>query len=169
MGPLRAGVEQARTQGKDAVIVDTAGRLQIDEALMDELARIRDATTPHNVLLVLDSMTARRRVGRAGVWERVAFDGIVLTKLDGDARGGAALSARTVTGKPIKLASVGEKLDQLEVFHPDRMASRILGMGDMLTLIEKAEEATGEEDKRAMEQRLLAGEFSSTTSCRARR
>ena len=157
----RAGVEQARTQGKDAVIVDTAGRLQIDDALMDELAQIRDATTPHNVLLVLDSMTGQEAVSVAQAFqERVAFDGIVLTKLDGDARGGAALSARAVTGKPIKLASVGEKLDQLEVFHPDRMASRILGMGDVLTLIEKADEATDEEDKRAMEQRLLAGEFS---------
>jgi signal recognition particle subunit SRP54 len=156
----RAGVEQARSQGKDAVIVDTAGRLQIDEALMDELARIRDETTPHNVLLVLDAMTGQEAVAVALAFqERVAFDGVVLTKLDGDARGGAALSVREVTGKPIKLASVGEKLDQLEVFHPDRMASRILGMGDVLTLIEKAEEATDEEDKRAMEQRLLAGEF----------
>ena len=157
----RAGLEQARSQGKDAVIVDTAGRLQIDDALMDELAHIRDATTPHNVLLVLDSMTGQEAVSVAEAFqERVAFDGIVLTKLDGDARGGAALSARAVTGKPIKFASVGEKLDQLEVFHPDRMASRILGMGDVLTLIEKADEATDEEDKRAMEQRLLAGEFS---------
>jgi signal recognition particle subunit SRP54 len=157
----RAGLEQARSQGKDAVIVDTAGRLQIDDALMDELVHIRDATTPHNVLLVLDSMTGQEAVSVAEAFqERVAFDGIVLTKLDGDARGGAALSARAVTGKPIKFASVGEKLDQLEVFHPDRMASRILGMGDVLTLIEKADEATDDEDKRAMEQRLLAGEFS---------
>ena len=157
----RAGVEQARAQGKDAVIVDTAGRLQIDDALMDELARIRDETTPHNVLLVLDAMTGQEAVAVALAFqERVAFDGVVLTKLDGDARGGAALSVREVTGKPIKLASVGEKLDQLEVFHPDRMASRILGMGDVLTLIEKAEEVVEEEDKRAIEQRLLAGEFS---------
>ena len=156
----RAGVEQARTQGKDVVIVDTAGRLQIDDALMDELARIRDETTPHNVLLVLDAMTGQEAVAVALAFqERVAFDGVVLTKLDGDARGGAALSVREVTGKPIKLASVGEKLDQLEVFHPDRMASRILGMGDVLTLIEKAEEVVEEEDKRAIEQRLLAGEF----------
>jgi signal recognition particle subunit SRP54 len=157
----RAGVEQARAQGKDAVIVDTAGRLQIDDALMDELGRIHAETKPHNVLLVLDAMTGQEAVSVALAFQdRVAFDGVVLTKLDGDARGGAALSVREVTGKPIKLASVGEKLDQLEVFHPDRMASRILGMGDMLTLIEKAEEAVEEEDKRAIEQRLLAGEFS---------
>jgi len=156
----RTGVEQARSQGRDTVIVDTAGRLQIDEALMDELAEIHAETKPHNVLLVLDSMTGQEAVSVALAFsERVAFDGIVLTKLDGDARGGAALSVKAVTGKPIKFASVGEKLDQLEVFHPDRMASRILGMGDMLTLIEKAEEVVAEDDKRAMEQRLLSGEF----------
>jgi signal recognition particle subunit SRP54 len=156
----RAGVEQARSQGRDVVIVDTAGRHQVDEALMDELAEIRDVTKPHNVLLVLDAMTGQEAVNVARAFqEHVAFDGVVLTKLDGDARGGAALSVRAVTGRPIKLASVGEKLDQLEVFHPDRMASRILGMGDVLTLIEKAEEAAEEEDKEAMQQRLLAGEF----------
>jgi signal recognition particle subunit SRP54 len=156
----RIGVEQARSQGRDAVIVDTAGRLQIDEALMDELAEIHAETKPHNVLLVLDSMTGQEAVSVATAFsERVAFDGVVLTKLDGDARGGAALSVKAVTGKPVKFASVGEKLDQLEVFHPDRMASRILGMGDMLTLIEKAEEVVAEDDKRAMEQRLLSGEF----------
>lgn len=156
----RTGVEQARSQGRDTVIVDTAGRLQIDEALMDELAEIHAETKPHNVLLVLDSMTGQEAVSVARAFsERVAFDGVVLTKLDGDARGGAALSVKAVTGKPIKFASVGEKLDQLEVFHPDRMASRILGMGDVLTLIEKAEDAVTEDDKRAMEQRLLAGEF----------
>jgi signal recognition particle subunit SRP54 len=156
----RAGVEQARSQGRDVVIVDTAGRHQVDTALMDELVEIRDATKPHNVLLVLDAMTGQEAVNVATAFqERVAFDGVVLTKLDGDARGGAALSVRAVTGRPIKLASVGEKLDQLEVFHPDRMASRILGMGDVMTLIEKAEEAAEEEDKLAMQQRLLAGEF----------
>jgi signal recognition particle subunit SRP54 len=156
----RTGVDQARSQGRDAVIVDTAGRLQIDEALMDELAQIHAETKPHNVLLVLDSMTGQEAVSVARAFsERVAFDGVVLTKLDGDARGGAALSIKAATGRPIKFASVGEKLDQLEVFHPDRMASRILGMGDMLTLIEKAEEVVAEDDKRAMEQRLLAGEF----------
>ncbi|HET8653767.1 MAG TPA: signal recognition particle protein [Gaiellaceae bacterium] len=155
------GLEQARAQGRDVVIVDTAGRLQIDEELMQELGRIRDATKPTNVLLVLDAMTGQEAVSVAEAFqERVAFDGVVLTKLDGDARGGAALSVKAVTGKPVKLASVGEKLDQLEYFYPDRMASRILGMGDVLTLIEKAEEAASEEDQAAMEARMRAGEFS---------
>ncbi|HET9322729.1 MAG TPA: signal recognition particle receptor subunit alpha, partial [Gaiellaceae bacterium] len=136
------GLEQARAQGRDVVILDTAGRLQIDEELMQELGRVRDATRPTNVLLVLDAMTGQEAVSVAEAFEeRVAFDGVILTKLDGDARGGAALSVKAVTGKPVKLASVGEKLDQLEYFYPDRMASRILGMGDVMTLIEKAEEA----------------------------
>jgi signal recognition particle subunit SRP54 len=157
----KAGVDHARAQGRDVVIVDTAGRLQIDEELMAELGRIRDATRPTNVLLVLDAMTGQEAVSVAEAFqERVAFDGVVLTKLDGDARGGAALSVKAVTGKPVKLASVGEKLDQLEYFYPDRMASRILGMGDVLTLIEKAEEAASEEDQAAMEARMRAGEFS---------
>jgi signal recognition particle subunit SRP54 len=156
----RNGVEQARAQGKDLVIVDTAGRHQVDEALMDELERIRAEVKPHNVLLVLDSMTGQEAVAVAEAFQaKVAFDGIVLTKLDGDARGGAALSVKAVTGKPIKLASVGEKLDQLEYFHPDRMASRILGMGDVLTLIEKAEKAVAEDEQEAMQKRLMAGEF----------
>jgi signal recognition particle subunit SRP54 len=154
------GVEDARAQGRDVVIVDTAGRHELDAALMDEVAAIRDATKPHNVLLVLDSMTGQAAVGVAEAFlERASFDGVVLTKLDGDARGGAALSVKAVTGKPIKFASVGEKVDQLEVFHPDRMASRILGMGDVMTLIEKAEEAVEEEDQAAMEARLRAGEL----------
>jgi signal recognition particle subunit SRP54 len=155
------GIEQARAQGRDVVIVDTAGRLQIDEDLMAELGRIRDAVKPTNVLLVLDAMTGQEAVSVAEAFqERVAFDGVVLTKLDGDARGGAALSVNAVTGKPVKFASVGEKLDQLEYFYPDRMASRILGMGDVMTLIEKAEEAASEEDQAAMEARMRAGEFS---------
>jgi signal recognition particle subunit SRP54 len=162
--PVRAakeGIELARTQGRDVVIVDTAGRLQIDEELMQELGRIRDATKPTNVLLVLDAMTGQEAVAVAEAFqERVAFDGVVLTKLDGDARGGAALSVKAVTGRPVKLASVGEKLDQLEYFYPDRMASRILGMGDVLTLIERAEEAATEEDQAALEARMRAGEFS---------
>jgi signal recognition particle subunit SRP54 len=157
----KTGIEQARSQGRDVVIVDTAGRLQIDEELMAELGRIRDATKPTNVLLVLDAMTGQEAVSVAEAFqERVAFDGVVLTKLDGDARGGAALSVKAVTGQPVKLASVGEKLDQLEYFYPDRMASRILGMGDVLTLIEKAEEAATEEDQAALEARMRAGEFS---------
>jgi signal recognition particle subunit SRP54 len=161
--PVKAvttGIQQARDQGANVVILDTAGRLHVDDELMDELRRVRDAAKPTNVLLVLDAMTGQEAVSVAEAFqERVAFDGVVLTKLDGDARGGAALSVKAVTGKPIKLASTGEKLDQLEYFHPDRMASRILGMGDVLTLIEKAEEAVGEEDQAAMEARMRAGEF----------
>ncbi len=156
----RVGVETARTQGRDVVIVDSAGRHQLDEALMDELAALGAALRPHNVLLVLDAMTGQQAVEVARAFqERVPFDGVLLTKLDGDARGGAALSVPAVTGRPIKLVSVGERLDQLEVFHPDRMASRILGMGDVLTLIEKADAAAEEEDRRAMEERLVAGQL----------
>src|SRR5829696_3678031 len=154
------GIQQASAQGRDVVIVDTAGRLQIDEDLMAELGRIKDAVKPTNVLLVLDAMTGQEAVSVAEAFqERVAFDGVVLTKLDGDARGGAALSVKAVTGKPVKLASVGEKLDQLEYFHPDRMASRILGMGDVLTLIEKAESAVEVDEQQRLEQQLLSGEF----------
>jgi signal recognition particle subunit SRP54 len=154
------GIQQARSQGKDVVILDTAGRLHVDEPLMEELDAVRKAAKPTNVLLVLDAMTGQEAVSVAEAFhERIAFDGIVLTKLDGDARGGAALSVRAVTGKPVKLASIGEKLDQLEYFHPERMASRILGMGDVLTLIEKAEEAADEDDQARLEQQLMAGEF----------
>ena len=156
----RKGLERAREEGLDTVILDTAGRLHVDEPLMEELAAVRDATRPTNVLLVLDSMTGQDAVRVAEAFaERVAFDGVVLTKLDGDARGGAALSVKAVTGKPIKLISVGEKLDQLEYFHPDRMASRILGMGDVLSLIEKAEAAVEEDERDDMEKRLMQGEF----------
>ena len=154
------GADAARRDGLDVVILDTAGRLHVDEALMDELEQIARATKPLNVLLVLDAMTGQEAVNVARAFqERVAFDGVLMTKLDGDARGGAALSVKAVTGRPIKLASVGEKLDQLEYFHPDRMASRILGMGDVLTLIEKAEAAATEDDQAEMERRLRAGEF----------
>jgi signal recognition particle subunit SRP54 len=156
----RAGVEGAKAEGLDVVILDTAGRLHVDEELMEELAAVRDATKPTNVLLVLDAMTGQDAVRVAESFaERVAFDGVVLTKLDGDARGGAALSVKAVTGKPIKLASVGEQLDQLEYFHPDRMASRILGMGDVLSLIEKAEAAVEDDDRDEMERRMMQGEF----------
>jgi len=156
----RHGLDEAREDGRDVVILDTAGRLHVDEELMDELARVGEATKPLNVLLVLDAMTGQEAVNVAVAFqERVAFDGIVLTKLDGDARGGAALSVKAVTGRPVKLASVGEKLDQLEYFHPDRMASRILGMGDVLTLIEKAEAAVEVDEQEEMERRLRAGEF----------
>jgi signal recognition particle subunit SRP54 len=156
----RHGIEQAQAQGRDVVIVDTAGRLQIDEPLMKELAAIRKEVKPHNVLLVLDSMTGQEAVAVAESFaDRVDFDGVVLTKLDGDARGGAALSVKAVTGKPVKLASTGEKLDQLEYFHPDRMASRILGMGDVMTLIERAEQAAEADEQEEMERRLRAGQF----------
>jgi signal recognition particle subunit SRP54 len=156
----REGLQRATADGCDIVIVDTAGRLQIDEALMDELVRVRDEVKPLNVLLVLDAMTGQEAVSVAKAFqERVSFDGVVLTKLDGDARGGAALSVKAITGRPVKFASVGEKVDQLEVFHPDRMASRILGMGDVLTLIEKAEQAVEAEEQEAMEQRMLQGQF----------
>ncbi|HXG75963.1 MAG TPA: signal recognition particle protein [Gaiellaceae bacterium] len=156
----RHGVDAARRDGLDVVVLDTAGRLHVDEELMDELERVRAATSPLNVLLVLDAMTGQDAVNVALAFqERVAFDGVILTKLDGDARGGAALSVRAVTGRPIKLASTGEKLDQLEYFHPDRMASRILGMGDVLTLIERAEAAVEEDEQAELERRMRAGEF----------
>jgi len=156
----RSGLERAKADGLDTVIVDTAGRLQIDEELMDELVRVRDAAKPTNVLLVLDAMTGQEAVNVAQAFhERIAFDGVILTKLDGDARGGAALSVKAITGKPIKFASTGEKIDALEVFHPDRMASRILGMGDVLTLIERAEAAVEADEQAEMEKRLAAGQF----------
>ena len=157
---VQQGLGRARAEGLDTVILDTAGRLHVDEALMEELAAVRDATRPTNVLLVLDAMTGQDAVRVAEAFaERVAFDGVVLTKLDGDARGGAALSVKAVTGKPIKLVSVGERLDQLEYFHPDRMAQRILGMGDVLSLIEKAEAAVEDDERAEMERRMMQGEF----------
>jgi signal recognition particle subunit SRP54 len=157
---VRDGLQRAREEGLDVVILDTAGRLHVDEALMDELAAVRREAKPTNVLLVLDAMTGQEAVSVAEAFqERVAFDGVLLTKLDGDARGGAALSVKAVTGKPIKLVSVGEKLDQLEWFHPDRMASRILGMGDVLSLIEKAEQAATEDEQQELEERLRRGQF----------
>jgi signal recognition particle subunit SRP54 len=158
---VRDGIERAKADDRDVVILDTAGRLQIDEPLMEELAAIRREAKPTNVLLVLDAMTGQEAVNVAQAFqERVEFDGVVMTKLDGDARGGAALSVQAIPGKPIKLASVGEKLDQLEWFHPDRMAGRILGMGDVLTLIERAEAAVEEDEKDELERRMMAGEFS---------
>jgi signal recognition particle subunit SRP54 len=161
--PVKAvheGIEQARADGRDVVILDTAGRLHVDEALMAELVAVRNEAKPTNVLLVLDAMTGQEAVNVAQAFqERIDFDGVVLTKLDGDARGGAALSVRAVTGRPIKLASLGEKLDALDWFHPDRMASRILGMGDVLTLIERAEAAIEDEEKEELERRMLKGEF----------
>jgi signal recognition particle subunit SRP54 len=154
------GVDWARTKGRDVLIIDTAGRLHIDERLMDEIARIRGTVKPHNILLVLDAMTGQDAVNVALQFqERVQFDGVILTKMDGDARGGAALSVRAVTGKPIKFASSGEKLDNFEYFHPDRVASRILGMGDVLSLIEKAERTIDEKKARELEQKLRKSTF----------
>jgi signal recognition particle subunit SRP54 len=158
---VRNGIRKLADGGVDTVILDTAGRLHVDAELMDELERVRDESRPANVLLVLDAMTGQEAVNVALAFqERVAFDGVLMTKLDGDARGGAALSVKAVTGSPIKLISVGEKLDQLEYFHPDRMASRILGMGDVLTLIERAEQAVEEDEQKQLEARMLKGQFS---------
>ena len=157
----RDGIEECLRQGCDVAIVDTAGRLHVDEEMMAQLAVVRDAVKPHDVLLVLDSMTGQEAVTVAeAFFDRIDFDGVVMTKLDGDARGGAALSVKAVTGKPIKFVSVGEKLDQLELFHPERMASRILGMGDVLSLIERAEQAVAVDEQAEMEERMLRGLFS---------
>ncbi len=151
---------QAKAAGDDVLIVDTAGRLHIDEELMAELAAIRKRTKPHDILLVLDSMTGQDAVNVAQAFaERVDFDGVLLTKLDGDARGGAALSVKAVTGKPILYASMGEKLDQLERFHPERMAGRILGMGDVMSLIEKAEEVSDRKQAEDLERKIRRQEF----------
>src|ERR687886_2043416 len=153
-------LEQAKRDGKDVLIVDTSGRLHVDQALMEELANIKKRVKPHDVLLVVDAMTGQDAVNVAEQFAETAqFDGVVLTKLDGDARGGAALSVKALTDRPILYASTGEKLDALEVFHPDRMASRILGMGDVLTLIERAEQAASEDEQAAMEARLRKGQF----------
>ena len=154
------GIEQAKAQGRDVVIVDTAGRLSIDQEMMDELVRIKQKVKPHDVVLVLDSMTGQDAVATAEAFrEAVDYDGVILTKLDGDARGGAALAVRAVTGKPILYTSVGEKLDQLEEFHPERMASRILGMGDVMSLIERAQEEFDEKQAAEMEAKLRKAEF----------
>src|ERR671926_1008844 len=153
-------LDQARADGRDVLIVDTSGRLHIDEALMDELAKIRKRTKPHDVLLVVDAMTGQDAVNVSQRFAEVAnFDGVVLTKLDGDARGGAALSVKAVTGKPILYASTGEKLDAFERFHPDRMAQRILGMGDVLSFIEKAESQLDEDRAKELERKLRKDEF----------
>ena len=153
-------LERAGHEGKDVLIVDTSGRLHVDEQLMAELVRIRDAVKPQNVLLVVDAMTGQDAVNVAESFaEAVQFDGVLMTKLDGDARGGAALSVKAVTGKPILFASTGEKLEQFERFHPDRMAQRILGMGDVLSLIEKAERQFDEDDALALERKLRRNEF----------
>src|SRR6201996_7786475 len=156
----RWAADRAQSEGKDVLIVDTSGRLHVDQELMAELANIKKATNPHDVLLVVDAMTGQDAVNVAEQFgEVVDFDGVVMSKLDGDARGGAALSVKAVTGKPILFASTGEKLDQFERFHPDRMAQRILGMGDVMTLIEKAESSYDEQQAAELERKLRRSEF----------
>ncbi|HEV8713353.1 MAG TPA: signal recognition particle protein [Candidatus Binatia bacterium] len=156
----KAGVEAARREGCDVAIIDTAGRLQIDEELMHELERMKAATHPHQILLVADAMTGQEAVNVAsGFHARLELDGVILTKVEGDARGGAALSLRAVTGKPILFIGVGEKLDALEPFHPDRAASRILGMGDVLSLIEKAEKVYDQRQAEILEKKLRKNQF----------
>jgi signal recognition particle subunit SRP54 len=153
-------LEEARRERRDVLIVDTAGRLHIDQDLMAELAKIRKQTRPHDVLLVVDAMTGQDAVGVAESFAEVAeFDGVVMTKLDGDARGGAALSVKAVTGKPILFASTGEKIEDFDKFHPDRMAQRILGMGDVLSLIEKAEQQVDEDEAEALQEKMRRDQF----------
>ena len=153
-------IRYARDYGHDIMIIDTAGRLQIDEELMNELREIKEKIGPHEILLVVDSMTGQEAVNVAKTFdELLEINGVILTKLDGDTRGGAALSIRAVTGKPIKFVGVGEKLDNLEVFHPDRMASRILGMGDVLTLIEDAQSKIDEKAAEEAAQKILQNKF----------
>ena len=156
----RNAVRHARDHGSDMVFLDTAGRLHVDEELMDELKRMKAAVHPNEILLVVDAMTGQDAVNAASAFnEALGIDGVILTKLDGDARGGAALSIRAATGKPIKFAGTGEKLDMIEPFHPDRMASRILGMGDMLSFIEKAEAAYDEKQAAKLEEKLRKNRF----------
>ena len=156
----KAAIEHANKHGNDMVFLDTAGRLHVDEVLMDELRNIKQAVEPTEILLVVDAMIGQDAVNAAKSFDdALDIDGVVLTKLDGDARGGAALSIKAVTGKPIKFAGVGEKLDQLEVFHPDRMASRILGMGDMLSLIEKAEQNFNQQKALELQEKLRKNKF----------
>ncbi len=156
----RDGVTRGREQGFDVVVLDTGGRLHIDEELMAELAAVKQAVTPHEVLLVADAMTGQDAVTMAEQFEqKVGLTGLILTKVEGDARGGAVLSIRTATGKPVKFLGVGEKPDALEPFHPDRMASRILGMGDVLSLIEKAQEAYSSEQAQALQKTLTSKTF----------
>jgi len=156
----KKSIDYANKNGHDIVFLDTAGRLHIDDALIDELKAVKAAVNPTEILLVIDAMTGQDAVNAASAFnEALEIDGVILTKLDGDARGGAALSVRAITGKPIKFAGVGEKLDQIEPFYPDRMASRILGMGDVLTLIEKAEQAFDEKKAKEMTEKLLKNKF----------
>jgi len=154
------GIEFAKKNYRDVVIVDTAGRMHIDEEMMREVELVKDAIKPNEILFVVDAMTGQEAVNVAKEFnDRLNFDGVVLTKLDGDARGGAALSIKAVTGKPIKFVSAGEKLDAIEPFYPDRMASRILGMGDIITLVEKAQKQVDEEKAKKLEEKLKKNQF----------
>ena len=156
----RAGIEHAKRHGNDIVFIDTAGRLHVDQELMDQLRAMKEAIEPTEILLIVDAMIGQDAVNAAKTFDEVLdLTGVMLTKLDGDARGGAALSIKAVTGKPIKFVGVGEKLDQVEVFHPSRMASRILGMGDVLSLIEKAEQAFDAQKAAELEQKLRKNKF----------
>ncbi len=156
----QAAIKQAKTHGHDVVIIDTAGRLAIDEAMMNEIAAVKDAVNPHEILFVVDSMTGQDAVNTAKEFnERLNFNGVVLTKLDGDTRGGAALSIRSVVDKPIKFVSTGEKMDAIDVFHPERMADRILGMGDIVTLVERAQEQFDEEEARKLHKKIIRNQF----------
>ncbi|HPV57930.1 MAG TPA: signal recognition particle protein, partial [Tenuifilaceae bacterium] len=156
----KEAVKQAKSSGRDVVIIDTAGRLAVDEQMMNEVAAIKKAVTPQEILFVVDSMTGQDAVNTAKEFnDRLDFNGVVLTKLDGDTRGGAALSIRSVVDKPIKFVSTGEKLDALDVFHPDRMADRILGMGDIVSLVEKAQEQFDAEQARELHKKILKDRF----------
>ncbi len=156
----KAAIKHAKMQGNSAVIIDTAGRLAVDEEMMKEIAQIKKAVSPHEILFVVDAMTGQDAVNTAKEFnERLDFDGVVLTKLDGDTRGGAALSIRTVVNKPIKFVGTGEKMEALDVFHPDRMADRILGMGDIVTLVEKAQEQFDQEEARKLQKKIAKNQF----------
>lgn len=156
----RNSVKEAKIKGHDVVIIDTAGRLAIDEAMMTEISQVRDAVNPHEILFVVDSMTGQDAVNTAREFnERLDFDGVVLTKLDGDTRGGAALSVKSVVNKPIKFVSTGEKLDAIDIFYPSRMADRILGMGDIVSLVEKAQEQYDTEEARKLQKKIAKNQF----------
>jgi len=166
LNPVKIALEairQAKLQGNDVVIIDTAGRLAIDQQMMNEISAVKDAVKPHEILFVVDAMTGQDAVNTAKEFnDRLDFDGVVLTKLDGDTRGGAAISIRAVVDKPIKFVGTGEKLEALDNFHPERMADRILGMGDIVSLVEKAQEQFDEEEARKLQQKLAKNQFSFT-------
>jgi signal recognition particle subunit SRP54 len=156
----KAAIKEAKTMGKDVVIVDTAGRLAVDEAMMNEISDIKKSIDPHEILFVVDAMTGQDAVNTAKEFnDRLDFDGVILTKLDGDTRGGAALSIKSVVNKPIKFIGSGEKMDALDVFHPQRMADRILGMGDIVSLVEKAQEQFDADEARKLQQKIAKNQF----------